>query len=97
VSNSIKHHPFAAYCGGSNAGWKRSANRELRRTNKQLIQVGEEPRLLREESNLYDSPQDGTVHFVLEACKKEKLHRSRGVRIRLYDVDEWWKPKVFRK
>ena len=97
MSNSIKHHPFAAYCGGSNSIWKRTARRELRRTNKQLLRTGKELRIMREESNLYDSPQDGTVHFVTEACRKIKIYRPRGLRILLTDAGEWWKPKVFRK
>lgn len=97
MTNSVKHHQFAAHCGGSNTIWKRLVNRELRRTNKQIIQVGGEPRLIREESNLYDSPQDGSVHFINRAFKKTKQYRPRGLRIKLHDFEAMWQPKVFRK
>ena len=97
MTNSVKKYAFAAYCGGSNAVWKKNARKELRRTNKQLLRSGKELRLRREESNVYDSPLDGTVHFCKDGPLKVNQTRPRGKRIKLILRSEWWPNKIFRK
>ena len=63
MTNSVRKKPFYTVISGNNSLWKRYANRELRRTNRQLIRIGKEINTMRQECNLWTSPRDGKLWY----------------------------------
>jgi hypothetical protein len=61
MTRSRRHHPFYSNTGtrGAMAKWRRLDQQRLRRRNKVRVNSGEEPAIVHEVSNLWDSPQDG--------------------------------------
>lgn len=63
MSRSYRNRPYAPICGSgaSQKSWKRVANRTLRkRVREELLHGREDMPVLREVSNVYTWPQDGT-------------------------------------
>ena len=66
MSQSKKHRPYAAYCGGSQKRDKSICNRIMRRTGKVDLRLhGEDALFLRHDEalNKWAMSQDGTRHY----------------------------------
>ena len=105
MSRSRQKYPFVAICGGGSCkAWRSSYNRAHRHNQKQLINKHLEedswedfiPRVILDDSNVYDSPLDGKKHWWKKPHEEAAYDPYDDEYSLTYKTVEFWK-KVFRK
>lgn len=89
MTNSFKKFPRLGVCGDDGMSrWKRSINREMRRTNRQAVRMGKELfKIMDEVGNLYHSPADGW-QWIHKEEKELKYYKAKST-LRYKNINKW--------